>query len=204
MSVRFVTPRPPGARPGEPRLGLPPDLLADLSDWRLHLHERSFTQLSVDMLLHDLRRTVPSALGYTLALGLGPGLPEVSITVAPAPLTPEQVRCTIAFDLPVAADITASVTFYAGAAHAFDQLGELLGLSATFGAGPVELGGGLEETIEPGVRGLVDHSRVNYAIGVLLARGKSYEAAHAHLQQLAQRLGSLQVAAEHVLLAFNA
>jgi hypothetical protein len=183
---------------------LSPDLLADLSDWGLHLHERSFTQLSVDMLLRDLRRTVPSALGYTLVLELASGLPEVSITVAHARLTPDLVRSSIAFDLPVALDVVARVTFYAGLECAFDRLGDLLGASATFGAGGIELGGGVHATVEPGVQGLADYSRVNYAVGVLLARGKSFDQAHAHLRHLMEQHGSLQAAAEHVLLTFNA
>jgi hypothetical protein len=193
-----------GAQPGDRRTGLSPDLLADLSDWKLHLHERSFTQLSVDMLLHDLRRTVPSALGYTLALGLAPGLPEVSITVAPKRLTQDDVGSSIAFDLPVAHEVTARATFYAAEEHAFDALGELLGASATFGAGPVQLGGVLGQDVQPGVHGLEDHSRVNYALGVLLARGKSFDQAHQHLRGLVEQHGSLPAAAEHVLLTFNA
>jgi hypothetical protein len=183
--------RSSGSQPGEPTPGLSANLLADLSDWRLHLHERSFTQLSVDMLLRDLRRTVPSALGYTLVLGLAPGLPEVSITVARGRLAQDEVRSSIAFDLPVADDSTARATFYASLEHAFDTLGDLLGASATFGSGPVHLG-------------LVHHSRVNYAVGVLLARGKSFDQAHQHLRDLAAQHGSLQAAAEHVLLTFNA
>jgi hypothetical protein len=196
--------RSAGAHPAGPQLELSPDLLADLSDWGLHLRERSFTQLSVDMLLRDLRRTVPSALGYTLVLGLVPGLPEVSITVAHAALTPDQVSASIAFDLPVAHDVAARATFYAGLERAFDRLGDLLEASATFGPGGITLGGGPQETLEPGVRGLADHSRVNYAVGVLLARGKSFDQAQAHLQRLAEQHGSLQAAAEHVLLRFNA
>jgi hypothetical protein len=196
--------RSSGSQPGEPTPGLSANLLADLSDWRLHLHERSFTQLSVDMLLRDLRRTVPSALGYTLVLGLAPGLPEVSITVARGRLAQDEVRSSIAFDLPVADESTARATFYASLEHAFDTLGDLLGASATFGSGPVHLGGTPDADLEPGVHGLEDHSRVNYAVGVLLARGKSFDQAHQHLRDLAAQHGSLQAAAEHVLLTFNA
>jgi hypothetical protein len=192
-----------GAQPGE-QPGLSPDLLADLSDWKLHLHERSFTQLSVDMLFRDLRRTVRSAVGYTLVLGLAPGLPEVSITVAPKRLTQDDVRGSIAFDLPVADEVTARVTFFASLEHAFDPLAELLRASATFGSGSVQVGGAPGQDVQPGVRGLEDHSRVNYAVGVLLARGKSFDQAHQHLQGLVEQHGSLQAAAEHVLLTFNA
>lgn len=202
--MRPVTLRRSGEQPGEPRIGLSPDLLADLSDWRMHLHERSFTQLSVDMLLRDLRRTVPSALGYTLVLGLSPGMPEVSITVVSERLTPDQVRSSIGFDLPVADDITARATFYAGLEFAFDQLADLLEDSDTFGSSRIELSSEVTEDVAPGVRGLSDHSRVNYAVGVLLSRGKSFDQAHEHLQNLAGRLGSLHAAAEHVLLTFNA
>jgi hypothetical protein len=193
-----------GTEPAEPQPGLSPDLLADLSDWGLHLHERSFTQLSVDMLLRDLRRTVPSALGYTLVLVLAPGAPEVSITVAHVRLTPDRVRSSIAFDLPAGHGVAARATFYGGAECAFDRLGDLLGGSATFGRGGVQLGGGLQEDLEPGVQGLADHSRVNYAVGVLLGRGKSFDQAHEHLHRLAEQHGSLPAAAEHVLLTFNA
>jgi hypothetical protein len=203
VGVRPGLRRLPGARPA-PDPGLSPDLLADLSDWNLHLHERSFTQLSVDMLLRDLRRTVPTAVGYTLVLGLATGSPEVSITVAPERLTRDDVRSSIAFDLPGAHDVTARATFYASLEHAFDALADLLGASATFGSGAVQLGGAPEQDVEPGVHGLEDHSRVNYAVGVLLARGKSFDQAHQHLRDLVEQHGSLQSAAEHVLLTFNA
>jgi hypothetical protein len=202
--VRPGTLRSSGAQPGEPRPELSADLLADLADWRLHLRDRSFTQLSVDMLLRDLRRTVPSAVGYTLALGLAPGLPEVSITVAQGRLAQDDVRSSIAFDLPVAQDVTARATFYASLENAFAALAALLGASATFGSGTLQLGAALEQEVQPGVRGLEDHSRVNYAVGVLLARGKSFDQAHQHLRDLAEAHGSLQSAAEHVLLTFNA
>lgn len=202
--MRPASDRPGSARPGQAQPGLPLDLLADLSDWRVHLHERSFTQLSVDMLLRDLRRAIPSALGFTLVLGLAPGLPEVSITVASGRLTPAQVGSSIAFDLHVAADVSARATFYAAAEEAFDQLAGLLGVGGPFGSERVELGAGLPEALEPGVQGLADHSRVNYAVGVLLARGKSFDQARAHLERLADRHGSLQAAAEHVLTSYNA
>ena len=87
------------------------------------------------MLLRDLRRAVSSALGYTLVLVSAPRLPEVSITVADERLPPGQVRSTITFDLPVAHEITAAVTFYARRDDAFDQLAALLGTSDTFATG---------------------------------------------------------------------
>ena len=198
---------PAAARPSDTRAGLQPglsaDLLADLADWRLHLDERSFTQLSVDMLLRDLRRTVPSALGFTMVLGLAPGLPEVAITVAHDRLVPGTVRSSIAFDLPVAPGTTARVTFYAAVALAFDPLAELLRSSATFGSEDVVVSGAPAQAVVPGVQGLDDHSRVNYAVGVLLARGRSFDQAHEHLRVLAERYGTVQAAAEQVLLTFN-
>lgn len=183
---------------------LPAALVADLTDWTEHLHARSFTRVSVDMLLRDLRHSVPSALGYTLVLVAGPGLPEVSITVADGRLTPDLVGSTLGFDLPTAHGITATATFYAGTADALDPLAGLLGASATFGAGGVRVGALLAEDVEPGVHGLDDHTRVNYAIGVLLGRGYSVEEADVHLRRLARRLGTLGDAANHLLSTFAA
>jgi hypothetical protein len=192
--------RPVGRRPNR----LSPELLADLSDWTLHLHTRSFTQVSVDMLLRDLRRTAPSTLGYTLVLAVAPGLPEVSITVADTRLRAEQVLSRLTFDLPVAHELRARATFYAARAGALDDLAVLLRDSTVFGAGPVEVGGTPGTDVVPGVRGLDDHTRVNYAVGVLLGRGETVERARHHLHRLAERHGSLQAAAAQVLDTFDA
>ena len=67
----------------------------------------------------------------------------------------------------------------------------------------VDLGGPLDVDVDPGVHGLADHTKVNYAIGVLLARGRSYEEADEHLARLAERLGTLEAAADHLLTTFN-
>lgn len=195
--------RPQGHRAGEPGAGISQDLLADLSDWKINLHTRSFTAVSVEMLLRDLRRTVPSALGYTVVLVAVAGLPEVSITVADGRLAVGQVGSTITFDLPVAYGITAGVTFYAGAAEAFDRLAPLLLSSDTFGSGRIQRGGALDVDVLPGVHGLADHTKVNYAIGVLLARGRTIAEADRHLQRLAVKHGSLEAGAEHLLMTFN-
>ncbi len=198
--------RSPGLRPGAQEAGLSAALLADLSDWKINLDTRSFTSVSVDMLLRNLRKTVPSALGYTLVLVAVPGLPEVSITVADGPLVAGQVLSTVRFGLPVslAPEVTARATFYASAAYAFDRLATLIDDSAIFGSGIVELGGPLAVDVLPGVHGLADHTKVNYAIGVLLARGCSYEESEEHLRQLAVELGTLEAAADHFLATFNA
>jgi hypothetical protein len=183
--------------------GLTPALVGDLTDWRVHLHGGSFTQVAVDMLLRDLRRTVHSALGYRLVLMTPPGLPEVSITAADRSLPAGRVASTLTFALPAAHGIEARATFFAGDEQAFDELARLLRLSESFGAGPVDLGGALDADLEPGVHGLTDHTRVNHAFGVLLGRGESVEEAERHLRDLARRLGSVQAAAEHVLSAVD-
>lgn len=195
-------PLPPSAAVHVLPLGA--ELLADLSDWQVHLHARSFTRVAVDMLLRDLRRTVPSALGYTLVLVSGPGQPEVSITVAEGPLRPGEVRSTLTFALPVVQDVSARATFYAAGAGALSPLATMLRSSATFGAAPVVLGASLHADVEPGVRGLADHTRVNHAFGVLLGRGESVAQAERHLDRLVLQHGSLQAAAEHVLADFGA
>jgi hypothetical protein len=198
-----MTIRPHSPQPGKPPTRLSPDLVADLSDWTVHLRARSFTRVSVDMLLRDLRRTVPSALGYTLVLAATPGTPEVSITVADERLTPGQVHSTIGFELPVAHDLVAAVTFYAGRTDAFDQLAALLRDSAGLSPGEVRVGQSLNEDLVPGVHGLADHTRVNYALGILLGRGESFDEAGRHLRRLAEQHGTLQAAAEHLLLTFG-
>lgn len=202
--MRSETSRRPDPAQEEPQAALSPDLLADLSDWTSNLHTRSFTAVSVDMLLRDLRRTVPSALGYTLLLVAVPGLPEVSITVADGRLSAGAVLSTITFDLPVAHMVTAAATFYAAEPNAFGRLAPLLGTSATLAVGGVRLGGPLDADVEPGVHGLADHTKVNYAIGVLLARGRSLPEADRHLRHLADRHGGLEAAAEHLLMTFSA
>ena len=133
-----------------------------------------------------------------------PGLPEVSITVADGLLVPGQVLSTVTFGLPVSDEVTASVTFYASQAYAFDRLATLIDDSAIFGSGRVNIGGPLDTDVQPGVQGLADHTKVNYAIGVLLARGWSYEESQQHLRRLAKEVGTLEAAAEHLLAAFNA
>lgn len=202
MGLELV--RPPAVGPLDPPAGLPESLRADLSDWRNNLHAGSYTATSVDMLLRDLRRSVPSALGYTLVIAARPGRPEISIVVADEPLRSGSVLSTVRFGLPVSAGVTAEVTFYAGESEAFDRLGTLIDDSAVFGSDLVELGGPLDGDVLPGVRGLEDHTKVNYALGVLLSRGKSFDQAERHLGLLATRLGSAGAAAEHLLATFDA
>ena len=151
------------------------------------------------LLLRDLRRSVPSAVGYRLVLVAAPGLPEVSITVTDGPLPAGRVRSTLTFGLPASHGIEALATFFAEEASAFDDLALLLRRSESFGPGPVDLGGALDADLEPGVQGLADHTRVNHAFGVLLGRGATPEEAERQLRDLGARLGSVQAAAEHVL-----
>jgi hypothetical protein len=177
-------------------------LLADLGDWGVHLGTRSFTRVAVEMLLRDLRRMVPSALGYTLVVVETPELPRVSITVADGPPTPGQVGSSLGFDLPVARGACAVATFFAHEEGAFDRLADLLGVG--LGAGGVRLAGASAEVLTPGVDGLADHSTVNYAIGILLQRGLSVDESRRYLDGLAGRLGTLHGAADHVLAGLRA
>jgi hypothetical protein len=193
-----------GAGPAVPPSGLAVSLLADLADWQRQLVTRSFTRVSVEMLLRDLRHTVPSALGYRLVLVAAPGLPEVSITVVDETQAPDRIRSSITFDLPVAQGLSAAATFYAGIEDAFDELAGLLASSTGFGTAHLRLGGRPQEAVEPGVHGLDDHTRVHHALGVLLARGQSFDQAHRHLLRLAEQHGSLQAGADHLLTAFGA
>lgn len=174
-------------------------LLADLSDWSVQLHARSFTRVSVEMLLRDLRRSVPSALGYTLALSGTADLARVSITVADATLAVTQIGSTIGFALPVVQGTSATATFYAAGQGAFDELADLLAARPGPGADQVHLGGAPGADVEPGVHGLADHTRINYAIGILLARGMSYEESDRYLHELADHFQTLDAAADHLL-----
>jgi hypothetical protein len=174
-------------------------LLADLSDWSVQLHARSFTRVSVEMLLRDLRRSVPSALGYTLTLSGSADLARVTITVADEKLRPAQVGSTITFALPVVQGTSATATFYAAEPKAFDQLADLLAVSAACGRDQVHLDGPPGADVEPGVDGLADHTRINYAIGILLARGMSYEESERYLHRLADHFQTLEAAADHLL-----
>lgn len=197
-------PAPSFSAPDEAHPRLSAELIVDLLEWKLNLHTRSFTAVSVDMLLRDLCRTVPSAIAYTLVIVAAPGLPEVSITVADGRVAAGTVLSTVTFGLPVTHEITATVTFYALQTGAFDQFARLLDTSATFGKGAVRLGGPVETDIEPGVHGLADHTKVSYAIGVLLGRGRSLPQAEHYLQGLADQHGSLEAGAEHLLMQFDA
>ncbi|GAB2581530.1 hypothetical protein [Microlunatus antarcticus] len=174
-------------------------LLADLADWSVQLHARSFTRVSVEMLLRDLRRSVPSALGYTLALGDAADLARVTITVADEKLLPAQVGSTITFALPVVQGTSATATFYAAEQQAFDELAVLLAGSPACGPDRVRLDGAPATDVEPGVDGLADHTRINYAIGILLARGLSYEESQRYLHRLADHFQTLEAAADHLL-----
>ena len=172
-------------------------LLADLGDWGVHLGTRSFTQVAVEMLLRDLRRMVPSALGYTLVVVATAELPQVSITVADGPSSPGQVGSSLGFDLPVARGASAVATFYAREEGAFDRLADLLGPG--LGAGRVRRAGASAQVLTPAVHGLADHTTVNYAIGILLERGCPSTSRSGYLDRLAARLGTLHGAAGHVL-----
>lgn len=177
-------------------------LIADLGDWGVHLVTRSFTRVAVEMLLRDLRRMVPSALGYTLAVVETPELPRVSITVADGAPVRGRVGSSLGFDLPVVRGSSAAATFYAREEGAFDRLAGLLGPG--FGTTGVRLAGASETALEPGVHGLADHTTVNHAIGILLERGLSVEESRRYLDRLAGRLGTLHGAADHLLAGFMA
>ena len=114
-------------------------------------------------------------------------------------LRPAQVASTITFALPVVQGTSATATFYAAEQRAFDQLAVLLASSAAGGPDQVHLDGAPATDVEPGVDGLADHTRINYAIGILLARGMSYEESERYLQQLTDHFQTLEAAADHLL-----
>lgn len=49
------------------------------------------------------------------------------------------------------------------------------------------------------MQGLADHPRVDHAIGILLTRGLSWEESEDHLHRLADRVGTLDEAGDHLL-----
>lgn len=177
----------------------PDVLVADLQDWALHLQARSFTGSAVRTLLYDVRRVVPSTLGYTLRLLGEPHEPPVSITVVDEPLPPDRVRSTLTLSLTSRHEVDSSATFYAGTADAFDLIAD--GLAARLGLPreQVSTDARVLATVEPGIHGLQDHTEVDYAFGILLGRGRDEDQARAELQALTQRLGNPVAAARAVV-----
>lgn len=174
-------------------------LVADLRDWAEHLQERSFTDSAVRLLLYDVRRVVPSTLGYTLRLLGDRWEPPVSITVVDDPLPPERVRSTLTLTLTSRHDVDSSATFYASEAEAFDRIADRLAASLGVPREQVSTAASVAATVEPGIEGLHDHTELHYAFGVLLGRGRDEAEARMELASLTRRLGSPLAAARAVL-----
>lgn len=177
----------------------PDVLVADLRDWPRHLQARSFTDRAVQMLLYDVRKVVPSTLGYTLRLIGEPLEPPVSITVVDEPLPPVRILSTLTLTLTSRHDVDSSATFYADTADAFDLIADRLAPSLNLPRGQVNTHERVLTAVEPGIHGLQDHTELHYAFGILLARGRGEDQARAELQALTHRLGSPAAAARAVL-----
>lgn len=168
-----------------PGLPLSLALVSDLRDLAVDLAVGGYTRTNLAMLERDLQRSVPAALGATVALIPNPVGAVVRFNLVPRSLQPEELRDALRVSLPSSdASFEASITFYAGCADAFADLAEdlddVLALS-------IERHPGLPTSpIEPGTAGLTDFSSVNIALGHLLNRGRTLTQARAELVRYAE------------------
>lgn len=177
-----------------------PDVLsADLDDWAVHLQARSFTDSAIELMLDDVRRVVPSTLGYTLRLVGEPWEPPVSITVVDERLSPDRIGSTLTMALTSRHDVDSSATFYATEPDAYDRIADGLAASLGLPREQVRTDSVVTASVEPGIEGLADHTELHYAFGMLLARGRNEVQARAELTRLTHELGSSVAAARSVL-----
>ena len=177
----------------------PDVLVADLQDWAEHLQARSFTDHAVKVLLYDVRRVVPSTLGYTLRLLGEPWEPPISITVADEPLPPARIRSTLTMTLTSRHESESLATFYAAKQDAFDRVADRLAARLGLPREQVRTDSDVTVAIKPGIEGLADHTELHYAFGILLGRGRDETQARAELTSLAHRFGSPLAAARAIL-----
>lgn len=163
-------------------------LAADLRDLAVDLSAGGYTRTTLAMLEHNLRRSVPSALGATVSLSdRRDPLRPVTVNLVPRTVHPEEVASVLSVPLvTLGTAMRGTVTFYASLPDAFHDLAADLG--AAFDLAQDDLDRDARpptRPIEPGITGLLDFSLVNRALGVLLNRGHSLPGARLELQSRA-------------------
>lgn len=167
----------------DPAAGVAQSLLDGLRDLDDDLVHGSLTSSSISVLRRDLRLAVPSLLGFTLTMSIpGPAV-SVAINVVDQPIDTDQASDGLTLHLPPQANgFAASLTLYAAAESALDNLREEL---ADILDRPVATLSMIPETpsrtVLPGVTGLPEFVDVYRSVGAMLASGFTERDAFAEL-----------------------
>lgn len=154
----------------------------------------------LDSLCAALTHAVPSFIGMTVTLAVDRH--EISFTVGTRPSTPRiATSLLIPLNALSATSSASTILFYAAVPGAFVDLAADLSHATRTGLDSFILDGHRSDTFDGlGMTGLEGQSSINQAIGVLIDRGYTPEAALDELHRRAQLdSGKLEHAAEQVL-----
>lgn len=181
---------------------LPRALAADLRDLAYDLNAGGWDRTSFALFEHNLRRSVPTALGATLTITEDSSNVPVSVHLVSRAVDPIEIASALEVrltDLLPAA--VATVIFYAAQHAALDELGHQLAEVLDVQLHDLNLQPALpEHPLQPQVVGLIDLSTVNRALGVLMNRGHSITGAQDELRDRARNAKIDLVTAAQALL----
>jgi hypothetical protein len=163
-------------------------LMADLYDLVLDLTIGCCDTITAEMLRRDLARLVPSSLGSSVVL-VSPLAPcgGVFLHLLDRVVEPAEIQAWLHADLSLfSPDLPGRITFYAAEHGGLDELARELEATLCLDAGELDqTATPLDGALVPGICGLDDLTVVNRAVGVLLHRGLTMDAARQELQRRA-------------------
>lgn len=174
-------------------------LIADLEDLAIDLAESSYSQTTIEMVQRNLKRSVGSALGASVAVPAAEGREGASLNLIGKTVQPGEVASTLSVPLRhFRSGLDGDITFYASAPHAFSRLAS--DLAEALGLFPSALDQRPQRPVEPlhpAVRGLQDLAVINEAVGILVGRGLRLDRARAEMRRRADLAGTGLLAAAH-------
>jgi hypothetical protein len=161
-------------------------LAADLAILTQALDADVDLEVAVRAFTADLRQAVASYLAMTITIVLDGR--DLSFTVhdapAPHPIAATSLLIPLAAVMPT--DTASTMLLYAAAPGAFVDLAADLSHALDIEPGALVLDGHLDRPADSdGLTGLDEHIAINQAIGILIARGHTPEAAEHELRRLA-------------------
>jgi hypothetical protein len=164
-------------------------LMADLHDLVLDLTIGCCDTITAEMLRRDLTRLVPSSLGVSVVL-VPPLAPcgGVFLHLLDRVVEPDEVQAWLQVDLCLfSPGLPGRATFYAAERGGLDELARELETTLCLDAGELDqTAAPLDGPLVPGICGLDDLTVVNRAVGILLHRGLTMDAARQELQRRAR------------------
>ncbi|MCW2527879.1 MAG: hypothetical protein JWM76_2739 [Pseudonocardiales bacterium] len=179
-------------------MDLSPQLTADLQSLTVALDQPGVDlRETVQSLMVQMGHAVPSYLGATVTLSTGGLLASFTVWPESSP-QPGSASLRIPLDLLIGAEPGSDIVFYASAAGAFVDLAADLAHAMRLPLTGLFLDDRLTLPTQP--FSLLELSRVNRAVGVLIAGGRSVTEARSELHKRAEaEQCSLSIAAQRVL-----